>query len=560
MRQVHYEIALSDSARRHWRVIEVLGERSEAIARAKFLLEDGAAPSIRVTRVARDPAEETFDELTILEEMAKRVKPRASAPADSAPAALPCLAPEELFGDKARETIARLLAEPLARWKLTAFELIHRADALQRLEATGTLYQHALQKMAVAQAHSTGIPVARIVKNLNTLCLAAMHRLYRDERAGLFPALDLPALHTHAEALHPAPAGDYRLGGAIAKYLGAASDWAARHARALDACALEGEAGDAIRRGLDAYFREVAATEAIDPFLPGLDGGLGNRLLALVTILSGRGFTPLAQRLADALSAGHLPRAREAMAARLVDDLASLRRLDRDTLEGEIKSMRILASAISKLDPALIERDVIEAAFNARSRRLAAADSVYEFMAPGQGALERIERLMILSENLVGTENKRKLAGYALPLLTGHQIERQIDSLRAAPIARLQRLARLEGRILRSGIPEPERAQLVERLDEMAMKFARSSGVIESIAPRSLPPVPRALALLQFFTARAVTQGSLTQMLRTEISAMLETPGFATSYRRFCAEEADEGLASFNEALAGAGLGAHRLG
>ena len=58
---------------------------------------------------------------------------------------------------------------------------------LEKLEATGTLYQHAIQKVAVAQAATTTTPVQQIVKSLNELTTQAFNRVYRDQRAGLFP-------------------------------------------------------------------------------------------------------------------------------------------------------------------------------------------------------------------------------------------------------------------------------------------------------------------------------------------------------------------------------------
>ena len=85
------------------------------------------------------------------------------------------------------QTMRRLLADFLARNKITITELIHRADMLEKLEATGTLYQHAIQKIAVAQAASATTPVQQIVKSLNELTTQAIQRVYRDQRKGLFP-------------------------------------------------------------------------------------------------------------------------------------------------------------------------------------------------------------------------------------------------------------------------------------------------------------------------------------------------------------------------------------
>src|SRR6185312_17361762 len=86
----------------------------------------------------------------------------------------------------ARATMSRLLIDYLSRNKITVTELLHRADMLEKLEATGTLYQHAIQKVAVAQAATSGQPVQQIIKSLNELAEKAIQKVYRDDRAGAF--------------------------------------------------------------------------------------------------------------------------------------------------------------------------------------------------------------------------------------------------------------------------------------------------------------------------------------------------------------------------------------
>ena len=112
-----------------------------------------------------------------------------------------------------------------ARNKITITELIHRADLLEKLEATGTVYQHAIQKIAVAQASSTAVPVQQIIKSLNELATQALQRVYRDQKKGLFPT---PQAHQFAElATKLAGQGDaaYLFNGALANHLKDAEDW-----------------------------------------------------------------------------------------------------------------------------------------------------------------------------------------------------------------------------------------------------------------------------------------------------------------------------------------------
>ena len=144
---------------------------------------------------------------------------------EDAPHALPCFKPDDLYSYHARATMSRLLGDYLSRNKITITELIHRADMLEKLEATGTLYQHAIQKVAVAQAASTTTPVQQIVKSLNELTTQAFHRVYRDQRAGKFPD---PEAHQFAElAQKLSGQGDaaYVFNGALARHLKEAQGW-----------------------------------------------------------------------------------------------------------------------------------------------------------------------------------------------------------------------------------------------------------------------------------------------------------------------------------------------
>ncbi len=113
----------------------------------------------------------------------------------------------------------------LARNKITVTELIHRADMLEKLEATGTLYQHAIQKVAVAQASSTTTGVQTIVKSLNELVTKACNRVYRDQRAGLFPDPLPEQFPVLARKLAGQGDAAYLFNGALARHLKDARSW-----------------------------------------------------------------------------------------------------------------------------------------------------------------------------------------------------------------------------------------------------------------------------------------------------------------------------------------------
>ncbi len=184
-REIHYEVFRRAGARGGWTLHEVASSRELAISMAQELMASEKATGVKVVKETYNDDTGDFLTLKIFEEGHNQVK---MAPAqEDAPHALPCFKPDDLYSYHARATMMRLLIDFLGRNKITITELIHRADMLEKLEATGTLYQHAIQKVAVAQAANTTTPVQHFVKSLNELATQAFHRVYRDQRRGLFP-------------------------------------------------------------------------------------------------------------------------------------------------------------------------------------------------------------------------------------------------------------------------------------------------------------------------------------------------------------------------------------
>ena len=164
-------------------------------------MEAEKATGVKVVKETYNDDTGDFLTLKIFEDGHNQMK---VAPAqEDAPHALPCFKPEDLYSYHARQTMSRLLTDYLSRNKITITELIHRADMLEKLEATGTVYQYAIQKVAVAQAATTTTAVQQIIKSLNELTTQAFHRVYRDQRKGLFPD---PEPHQFADLARSWPA------------------------------------------------------------------------------------------------------------------------------------------------------------------------------------------------------------------------------------------------------------------------------------------------------------------------------------------------------------------
>src|SRR3954463_1537667 len=165
--QIHYELFKRAGAKGGWTLHEVLSGRERAIQLAQGLMTEGQATGVKVVKETYDDDTGDYLTLKIFEDGHNQMKIEPAQ--EEAPNAIPCFKPDDLYSYHARATMRRLLVDFLSRNKITITELIHRADMLEKLEATGTVYQHAIQKVAVAQASSTTTPVQQIVKSLNEL-------------------------------------------------------------------------------------------------------------------------------------------------------------------------------------------------------------------------------------------------------------------------------------------------------------------------------------------------------------------------------------------------------
>src|SRR5262249_10584767 len=151
MAQVHFEIFRQQSKSGGWALLEAVDDRDAAVERAKKVLEEGRATAVRVVKETYQPDTGDYMSLTIFED-GKVSNVKKNKKIDDIDNPTPCFKPNDLYSYHARATIARLLGEWLARQRLTVTELLHSAAALEKLEATGTTFQHAIQKIAVAQA------------------------------------------------------------------------------------------------------------------------------------------------------------------------------------------------------------------------------------------------------------------------------------------------------------------------------------------------------------------------------------------------------------------------
>jgi len=534
-REVHFEIFSRRGSKGGWSLVEVKQDRDEAILFAQELMGSGAT-GVKVMKETYNDDTGDYLSLKIFEDGHNKMK---VAPAqDDMPPSPPCFKPDDLYSYHARKTIAQLLPDFLRHYKVTVTELSHRADLLEKLEAAGNILQHAVQRVAVAQAATSEVQVQQIIKKLNALASAAFKRVYKDTRKGRFPGVAPGGFGALAEKLAASSDGRYLLNGAIAQHLKSANGWDEKVFRLMALMEGTGSASPGSKlllSAVDSLMSEILSGPAALKELIGEKPNHGAAVMSLVKLFLGRepdetegrdGLISLTQRFAD----DALPDSRTAIAERIIAEFRSFKRLCPDSLEDEFKALRQIANLVVYGVGKYLSHDDLVAAFLLRSKRLISNENVGEYLSGAAAPDEKLDRLLFVEENIIGAENKRRLATYVIPVVTSAAFEEHFTSPKTPLTARLQRLAELNKRVLRSGFQENQRGEIAGVLDRIACTVEAKGRLFESIDGNPVDHVEKANALLALFNANTFTEPVLAAKARELMKSYLSKPGFLTGY------------------------------
>jgi hypothetical protein len=560
--QIHYEVFRRAGAKGGWTMHDVRNTRDDAIQMAQDLMAGEKATGVKVVKETYNDDTGDFMSLKIFEEGHNQVK--VDVKAEDAPHALPCFKPDDLYSYHARATIARLLSDFLARCKITVTELIHRGDMLEKLEATGTLYQHAIQKIAVAQAASTNISVQQIVKSLNELTTQAIQKVYRDERKGAFPDPSAEHFAPLAIKLAANPDSQYLFNGALARYLSSTNGWDEKIQRLLklmDHAPEDAGAKKLLLSAVDSIIAEILGGSAALHDLMGKSENLAGALKNLVSLFLGK--TPEGAREGlDGLSLhfakDDLPAAKTAIASRIIAEIKSNRRLCPESMVEELKSLRGIANSLVMGVGKYLSHEDLVSGFTLRSRRLVAQEALGQYIAEAAQD-EKLERILFVEENIIGVENKRQLSSYIAPVLNSAAFEGHFHNAKLPLLSRLQRLAQIQARFRRSGFVDVTREDVAVRLDALAVAMEARGKLFDTIEARTSSPVEKAQTLIRLAAGGILTEGLLASRARELILGYLSRPGFLSGYmsaqvKDGAAPDSEKMMAELIETLGKAGI------
>ncbi len=528
--QIHFEVF----ARRNQNaslVLEMATEdRARAMAYAEELLESGSV-AVRVSKEVLDDESGEYSSITIL---AKGIAAPKKSKALLEEAGPPCVTPQDLYSVHARQRIVRLLEVWLGRQKATPFELLHRPDLAEKLEASGTDLQHAVQKIAIPEAQDKSLSVHEVIRTFNGLIERAINRLITDGRQGKLADFRTEPFAVACTRLLDDPEGPYKLGGGVAAYLADAGSWRDKIDRLLDLA--DAAPADPRPRALafeviEQPLGEILGSRQGMAELLGAELDLGGSLAALTRLTAGpvvdaiasvdptivKTMPPLdgaAKRLSRWMEGSYFLPVRMAIGKRVISEIKSSRRLRPSDTNAEIDLLRSLAMALTASQGKMLSGDDIRDAFIQRSSMLIGAEFVTAVVTDTKSAEEEVRALIRLAENVTGAANKSQAAQWLVGAVTALRFEREMRAGREHAMGKLQVLAELQKAIGRVDLPDSERAMLNRRLGDLGGLVEADAQLIATLLRSSLPPVQRLNLLLRMAMGETAPTGPSMQRAR----------------------------------------------
>ena len=540
---VHFEVYVRKVPGASWTLDVASEDRAVALEKANTLMREGRVAAVKVQKETFDEGTLEYRAVDILKLGAAEVVAKSRPKVESQSL---CVTPQDLYTVHARERIGRLLEGWLERNHATPFDLLHRPDLAEKLEASGIDLQNAIQKVAGPEAHARGVSVQSLVNTFQTLVARTIEKLMKDARKSAIPDLDKEGFAPATERLMSEPERGYLLGGGIAAALAVIAGWSGKVARLMDLADAAPTKGPA--RGLALIILQQPLAEILEG-KPGMDDitgkgrDLGANLAAMTRLAAYQSvdrliqveasvakvmpaLSPLALRLAILLAGDHFQDTRAAVGRRILRELIGPRRLRPGDAAGEIDMLRALGMSLTASAGKLLPLEDVQEAFTARSKMLVTGDFVEAYLGHDMTPREEIEALIWLTENVIGASNKRLAGGWIKASVNSLRFEKDmLGSGVVGPAARLAQLANLQRTIGGCGLVVEDFEPLQVRLGELGGEIESRANLATSLARAEAPLLHRLTLLLKLAAGETAPLGPAANRAKSEAMKLVRHTG-----------------------------------
>jgi hypothetical protein len=531
--RVHFEVYVRKTPGAPWTLDLATENRAAALKTAEDLMAEGRVAAVKVTKETFDEESREFASVVIAKHGQTEAPVKARPQADPQPL---CVTPQDLYTLHARERIGRLLEGWLERNSATPFELLHRPDLVEKLEASGVDLQHAVQKIAIPEAHARSMSVHELMRVFHALIERAVERLLKDGRRGALPNLDKEGFANAAERLVSDPERGYLLGAGVAASIAPAKSWSDKVDRLMDLADAAPAKGAGRGLALSTLQQPLAEILEAKPGITDILGkgrDLGANLAAMTRLAAYESvdrliqveksvakvmpeLSPLAQRLAKWLAGENFQETRAAIGRRILRELVGPRRLRPGDAAGEIDVLRALAMSLTAAAGNLLPLEEVQAAFIARSKMLVTGDFVEAYLGQGMTSCQEVEALIWLTENVIGAANKRQAGAWLKAVIGSLRFEKEMLAGDENPGVRLAQLATLHRAVGRCGLVPEDYEPIQEKLGDLGGHVEHKAKLTQNVARANAPLIHRLTLLLRLASGEAAPFGPAASRARAE--------------------------------------------
>lgn len=531
--KVHFEVFIRKVAGAAWTLDLATENRATALSTAQDLMAAGRVAAVKVTKEVFDEELREFQSIVIQKLGAAEVVAKSKPQSEAQPL---CVTPQDLYTLHARERIGRLLETWLERNSATPFELLHRPDLVEKLEASGIDLQHAIQKIAIPEAHARSMSVHELIRVFHTLIERAVERLLKDHRKGVLPNLDKEKFASAAERLVQDPERSYLLGAGVAAAIAPGKTWSDKVNRLLDLADAAPEKGAGRGLALNVIQQPLAEILEAKPGITDVIGkgrDLGANLAAMTRLAAYDSverlmqveasvakvmpeLSPQATRLAQWLTGDHFQETRAAIGRRILRELVGPRRLCPGEAAREIDVLRALAMSLTAAAGKLLPLEEVQSAFVARSKMLVTGDFVEAYLGSGMTSRQEVEALIWLTENVIGAANKRQASGWLKAVVASIRFEKEMTTGHEHAGARLGELAALHKAVGRCGLVPEDFQPIQEKLGDLGGQVEAAAKLSQIVARANVPLLQRLILLLKLASGENAPLGPAANRARAE--------------------------------------------
>jgi len=513
----------------NWTILGISRHEREATKLAKEHRTKGGYAAVRVMREKYDQSTGMFRSSQVF------LDGREKKPSKFADRGGPvsCWKPSDFYSFHGRRTIGRLLRDELGRWSITATELVHSLEYVERLEDTGTVLQRAVQHVAIAESQDSGDDVQARVKQLYELVDLALDGLRKDWQSGDIPEITVGGFAAVAGQLGTRRNPGYWLNCGLVGYLRDAASQSEKISRLL--ALLDDGLEQWAVEVLDGLIGELVSASGVMQLLIGEQPDLGTALINVADLarghadLDGATVDPATTVLNSLFAENRLPNAQAGLARLLRREIEGNRRLTSADLLAEIETVTALREHLEMADGRLLGGESMAAALDRRTASYLNAELLRDYLDAAADPADELHKLLLLEPHVTGPANKRALANFFMPMFGAPHLIRFLTEENGSVIDRMKAIAALQRRVLASGLHEMHGRRMAETLNEFCVQVIRDNDVFKRVVTIA-DPIAKTVKLLQLCAGGCFTEGTAMRSAQTQAKQFLSEKGFLQRY------------------------------